>query len=119
MEVKEPSISTTLMNFESKSDPFEAISPPLYQTATFKQVRSYDDTLPYFFLLISFDLLGIDEFSFTPFLKLENVKRKRRYAYIYITDKVCIFKVIYYIKYSFKFLRKLETFYSFITISCW
>lgn len=37
MEVKEPSISTMLINYENKSDPFDAVSPPLYQTATFKQ----------------------------------------------------------------------------------
>ncbi|RVW36024.1 Cystathionine beta-lyase, chloroplastic [Vitis vinifera] len=39
MEVKEPSISTMLINYENKSDPFDAVSPPLYQTATFKQVH--------------------------------------------------------------------------------
>jgi hypothetical protein len=38
LEVKEPSISTMLLNFENKSDPYEAMSTPLYQTATFKQV---------------------------------------------------------------------------------
>ncbi|PKI50867.1 hypothetical protein CRG98_028774 [Punica granatum] len=37
VDVKEPSISTLLMNFESKYDPYGAISTPLYQTATFKQ----------------------------------------------------------------------------------
>ncbi|OWM66838.1 hypothetical protein CDL15_Pgr002633 [Punica granatum] len=37
VDVKEPSISTLLMNFESKFDPYGAISTPLYQTATFKQ----------------------------------------------------------------------------------
>ncbi|KAE8125190.1 hypothetical protein FH972_020023 [Carpinus fangiana] len=37
LEVKEPSISTMLLNFENKSDPYEAMSTPLYQTATFKQ----------------------------------------------------------------------------------
>ncbi|KAA8517236.1 hypothetical protein F0562_017510 [Nyssa sinensis] len=37
MEVKEPSISTMLMNFENKFDPYDALSTPLYQTATFKQ----------------------------------------------------------------------------------
>jgi len=36
--VKEPSISTMLLNFENKFDPYEAMSTPLYQTATFKQV---------------------------------------------------------------------------------
>jgi hypothetical protein len=38
LEVKEPSISTMLLNFENKFDPYEAMSTPLYQTATFKQV---------------------------------------------------------------------------------
>ncbi|XVF56266.1 hypothetical protein PTKIN_Ptkin06aG0105300 [Pterospermum kingtungense] len=37
-EEKEPSISTLLMNFDSKFDPYGAMSTPLYQTATFKQV---------------------------------------------------------------------------------
>ncbi|GLT61185.1 hypothetical protein SLA2020_339070 [Shorea laevis] len=37
VEVKEPSISTMLLNFENKFDPYEAMSTPLYQTATFKQ----------------------------------------------------------------------------------
>ncbi|KAM1306762.1 hypothetical protein ACFX2H_009106 [Malus domestica] len=35
--LKEPSISTMLMNFENKFDPFDAMNTPLYQTATFKQ----------------------------------------------------------------------------------
>ncbi|KAI8562444.1 hypothetical protein RHMOL_Rhmol03G0037900 [Rhododendron molle] len=35
---KEPSVSTMLLNFENKFDPFDALSTPLYQTATFKQV---------------------------------------------------------------------------------
>ncbi|XP_057983578.1 cystathionine beta-lyase, chloroplastic isoform X2 [Malania oleifera] len=34
---KEPNISTILMNFESKFDPYGSMSTPLYQTATFKQ----------------------------------------------------------------------------------
>ncbi|KAJ0014521.1 hypothetical protein Pint_20078 [Pistacia integerrima] len=37
MSVKEPSVLTLLMNFESKFDPYDAMSIPLYQTATFKQ----------------------------------------------------------------------------------
>ncbi|XP_062112010.1 cystathionine beta-lyase, chloroplastic isoform X2 [Humulus lupulus] len=37
IELKEPSISTLLMNFGDMLDPYEAISTPLYQTATFKQ----------------------------------------------------------------------------------
>ncbi|KAI3843308.1 hypothetical protein MKW92_029542, partial [Papaver armeniacum] len=35
--IKEPSISTTIINFENKLDPFGASSTPIYQTATFKQ----------------------------------------------------------------------------------
>ncbi|CAN0890709.1 Cystathionine beta-lyase, chloroplastic [Linum grandiflorum] len=35
--VREPSVSTMLMNFENKFDPYDAMSVPLYQTATFKQ----------------------------------------------------------------------------------
>lgn len=38
IEIKEPSVSTILMNFENKFDPYGAMSTPLYQTATFKQV---------------------------------------------------------------------------------
>ncbi|XP_054805906.1 cystathionine beta-lyase, chloroplastic-like isoform X2 [Prosopis cineraria] len=33
----EPSLSTVLMNFDNEFDPYEAISTPIYQTATFKQ----------------------------------------------------------------------------------
>ncbi|KAK4794719.1 hypothetical protein SAY86_012713 [Trapa natans] len=40
VEAKEPSISTLLMNFENKFDPFGAMSAPLYQTATFKQTSA-------------------------------------------------------------------------------
>ena len=39
-EVREPSVSTILMNFESKFGPYSSMSTPLYQTATFKQVSS-------------------------------------------------------------------------------
>ncbi|MCL7037858.1 hypothetical protein MKW94_000843 [Papaver nudicaule] len=35
--IKEPSVSTTIMNFSNPSDPFGASSAPIYQTATFKQ----------------------------------------------------------------------------------
>jgi hypothetical protein len=35
---KEPSISTILTSFENSFDPYGALSTPLYQTATFKQV---------------------------------------------------------------------------------
>lgn len=38
MEIREPSMSTMLMNFENKFDPYSAMNTPLYQTATFKQV---------------------------------------------------------------------------------
>ena len=38
MEVKDPSISTMVVHFENKFDPYNATSTPLYQTATFKQV---------------------------------------------------------------------------------
>lgn len=38
LEEEEPSISTMIMNFETKFDPYHAVSTPLYQTATFKQV---------------------------------------------------------------------------------
>jgi hypothetical protein len=38
-ELREPSISTMVMNFENKFDPYGAVSAPLYQTATFKQVK--------------------------------------------------------------------------------
>ncbi|CAA3013437.1 cystathionine beta-lyase, chloroplastic-like isoform X2 [Olea europaea var. sylvestris] len=33
----EPSVSTMLMNFGNEFDPYDALSTPLYQTATFKQ----------------------------------------------------------------------------------
>lgn len=42
-EEEEPSISTMIMNFESKFDPYGAVSTPLYQTATFKQVSGRND----------------------------------------------------------------------------
>lgn len=37
MEIKEPSVSTMLMNFDTEFDPYGSMSTPLYQTATFKQ----------------------------------------------------------------------------------
>lgn len=40
VKVREPSVSTVLMNFENKFDPYCSMSVPLYQTATFKQVTS-------------------------------------------------------------------------------
>ncbi|XP_028775665.1 cystathionine beta-lyase, chloroplastic isoform X1 [Neltuma alba] len=33
----EPGLSTVLMNFDNEFDPYEAVSTPIYQTATFKQ----------------------------------------------------------------------------------
>ena len=36
IDIKEPSVSTILMNFGNKFDPYDAMSTPLYQTATFK-----------------------------------------------------------------------------------
>ncbi|KAL3534574.1 hypothetical protein ACH5RR_003035 [Cinchona calisaya] len=41
-EPKEPSVSTFLMNFANEFDPYEALSTPLYQTATFKQPSATD-----------------------------------------------------------------------------
>ncbi|XP_044499522.1 cystathionine beta-lyase, chloroplastic-like [Mangifera indica] len=41
--VKEPSVSTLLMNFESSFDPYDAVSIPLYQTATFKQPSAIEN----------------------------------------------------------------------------
>ncbi|PON75041.1 Cystathionine beta-lyase [Parasponia andersonii] len=43
VELKEPSISTVLMNFVNKFDPYDAISTPLYQTATFKQPSAIEN----------------------------------------------------------------------------
>ncbi|XP_057873948.1 cystathionine beta-lyase, chloroplastic isoform X2 [Cryptomeria japonica] len=37
MHKKELSVSTVLMNFSNSFDPYDALSTPLYQTATFKQ----------------------------------------------------------------------------------
>uniref|UniRef100_A0A1D1XVW2 Cystathionine beta-lyase, chloroplastic n=1 Tax=Anthurium amnicola TaxID=1678845 RepID=A0A1D1XVW2_9ARAE len=37
VEGKEPSISTVIANFGNSFDPYDALSTPLYQTATFKQ----------------------------------------------------------------------------------
>lgn len=38
---EEPNVSTMLLNFANEFDTFEALSTPLYQTATFKQVHFY------------------------------------------------------------------------------
>ncbi|XP_020535767.1 cystathionine beta-lyase, chloroplastic isoform X2 [Jatropha curcas] len=43
MDIREPSISTMLMNFENKFDPYGAMSTPLYQTATFKQPSAVEN----------------------------------------------------------------------------
>jgi hypothetical protein len=37
-ETKEPSVATILTSFENSFDMYGALSTPLYQTATFKQV---------------------------------------------------------------------------------
>ncbi|KAK7336480.1 hypothetical protein VNO77_17022 [Canavalia gladiata] len=42
-EIREPSISTMVMNFENKFDPYGAVSLPLYQTATFKQPSAIEN----------------------------------------------------------------------------
>ncbi|OAY60566.1 cystathionine beta-lyase, chloroplastic isoform X2 [Manihot esculenta] len=42
-DIREPSISTILMNFENKFDPHDAMSTPLYQTATFKQPSAIEN----------------------------------------------------------------------------
>ena len=42
MERKGPSVATILTSFENSFDKYGALSTPLYQTATFKQVtRGY------------------------------------------------------------------------------
>jgi hypothetical protein len=38
LERKEPSVATILTSFENSFDKYGALSTPLYQTATFKQV---------------------------------------------------------------------------------
>lgn len=60
LEGKEPSVSTVLMNFGSSLDPYEAVCPPLYQTATFKQVLygwEYVVLFFYWFLNLGFACL--------------------------------------------------------------
>lgn len=39
---EEASVSTLLVNLDNKFDPFDAMSTPLYQTATFKQVLRHE-----------------------------------------------------------------------------
>ncbi|XP_066377375.1 cystathionine beta-lyase, chloroplastic-like [Miscanthus floridulus] len=41
-EAKEPSVATILTSFENSFDKYEALSTPLYQTATFKQPSATD-----------------------------------------------------------------------------
>ncbi|XP_015900622.1 cystathionine beta-lyase, chloroplastic isoform X1 [Ziziphus jujuba] len=41
--LKEPSVSTILMNLENDFDPYEAVNAPLYQTATFKQPSALEN----------------------------------------------------------------------------
>ncbi|XP_057780733.1 cystathionine beta-lyase, chloroplastic-like isoform X2 [Salvia miltiorrhiza] len=43
----EPSVSTVLMNFSNDFDPYEALSTPLYQTATFKQAKGAGSVLSF------------------------------------------------------------------------
>ncbi|GAB2295591.1 hypothetical protein Dimus_029751 [Dionaea muscipula] len=43
VEMKEPSVSTLLMNFSCQFDPYESMSTPLYQTATFKQPSALEN----------------------------------------------------------------------------
>ncbi|CAH9105436.1 unnamed protein product [Cuscuta epithymum] len=45
VEPKDPSFSTILMNFGDDSDPYDAMSTPLYQTATFKQPSATENGL--------------------------------------------------------------------------
>ncbi|KAJ4848042.1 hypothetical protein Tsubulata_046185 [Turnera subulata] len=40
LDIGEPSVSTLLMNFENEFDPYLAMSTPLYQTSTFKQLSA-------------------------------------------------------------------------------
>ncbi|CAN6476203.1 unnamed protein product [Victoria cruziana] len=43
LEEKEPSVSTILTNFACSFDPYDALSTPLYQTATFKQPSAIEN----------------------------------------------------------------------------
>lgn len=43
MDIREPSVSTILVNVENKFDPYDAMSTPLYQTATFKQPSAIEN----------------------------------------------------------------------------
>jgi cystathionine beta-lyase len=44
MNIKEEaSVSTLLVNLDNKFDPFDAMSTPLYQTATFKQPSAIEN----------------------------------------------------------------------------
>ncbi|KAK8609568.1 hypothetical protein V6N13_062013 [Hibiscus sabdariffa] len=45
VENQEPSVSTLLVNIDSKFDPYGAMSTPLYQTATFKQFDLFAEFL--------------------------------------------------------------------------
>jgi len=50
LEAKEPSVATMLTSFENSFDKYEALSTPLYQTATFKQVIEItNECCPFFF----------------------------------------------------------------------
>lgn len=75
MNIKEEaSVSTLLVNLDNKFDPFDAMSTPLYQTATFKQVLRHDSVfhgkilslnavfiLIFSLLLLKMDLMIIQE----------------------------------------------------------
>jgi hypothetical protein len=56
LEAKEPSVATMLTSFENSFDKYGALSTPLYQTATFKQVIEItNECCPFFF---SFTKMG-------------------------------------------------------------
>ena len=54
---EEVSVATLLMNMENEFDPFDALSTPLYQTATFKQVVELNQRLCCHFMVRFLSLL--------------------------------------------------------------
>lgn len=56
---EEASVSTLLVNVDNKFDPFDAMSTPLYQTATFKQVLRH-------YSLYLVKILSLDAVFFFP-----------------------------------------------------
>ena len=54
---EEASVATLLMNMENEFDPFDALSTPLYQTATFKQVVELNQRLCCHFMVMFLSLL--------------------------------------------------------------